>query len=94
MFLHTSRLTVPDLSLEVLHTRLHSADLLADVPPRGGRCGSAFRPSGRRRAGPDRTEGEGLRPGGPAIGMMSVKGEPDAQGDIGISSGLNPKVWT
>lgn len=36
MFLHTPGLTVLDLPLEVLHTRLHSADFLADVPaPQG-----------------------------------------------------------
>ena len=47
MFLHTPRLTELDLPLEVLHTRLHTSDFLADVPTPGGRCGSTFHPSGR-----------------------------------------------
>ncbi|GGR38739.1 GNAT family N-acetyltransferase [Deinococcus ruber] len=105
MIIETGRLLIVPLSLPVVRQRLETADFKAEVETDGGPLNVQFPPEWPGdplplfRGMTDRADlaaahsvlirRHDLR----AIGMMGVKGRPDAAGTIEVGYGLNPEAW-
>ncbi|ULH15380.1 GNAT family N-acetyltransferase [Deinococcus sp. KNUC1210] len=105
MIIETSRLLIVPLPLSVVRQRLETADFTAEVASPSGPLRVQFPPEWPGdplplfRGMADRADlaaahsvlirRQDLR----AIGMMGVKGCPDAAGAIEIGYGLNPEAW-